>query len=248
MTFPVYLRLGTLTLHPHAVFETLAYSAGFYCYSRERRRLGDVVSTESRTWIVVAAVLGGIAGSRLLYLAENPVELASRWSDTSFLLGGKSIVGGLIGGLIAVEWIKKRLGVSVSTGDVLALPLTLGIAIGRVGCFLSGLPDQTHGVATTLPWGIDFGDGVSRHPTQLYEIAFLAALALLMVRHGDRLAAAGDRFRFFMLAYLTFRLFVDLLKPRIPIGGPSVIQWACIATIAYYAGHVRRLTSELRHG
>ena len=248
MNFPVYLRLGSLILHPHAVFEGLGYSAGFLAYLRERRRLGDVVRTERRTWIIVAAVLGGIVGSRLLYLAENPVELASRWGDTSFLLGGKSIVGGLIGGLLAVEWIKKRLGVSVSTGDVLALPLILGIAIGRVGCFLSGLPDQTYGVATTLPWGIDFGDGVARHPTQLYEIAFLVVLALLMVRHGDRLAAAGDRFRFFMLAYLTFRLLVDVLKPGIPIVGASVIQWACMTTIVYYAGHVRRLTSELRHG
>jgi phosphatidylglycerol---prolipoprotein diacylglyceryl transferase len=248
MNFPVYLRLGSLILHPHAIFEGLGYCAGFLAYLRERRRLGDVVSTESRTWIIVAAVLGGIVGSRLLYLAENPLELGSRRGDAAFLLGGKSIVGGLIGGLIAVEWVKKRLGVTVPTGDVLVLPLVLGIAIGRVGCFLSGLSDQTYGVATILPWGIDFGDGVRRHPTQLYEIAFLGALALLMVVHGDRLTATGDRFRFFMLAYLTFRLLVDLIKPGVFIGGLSVIQWACVATIAYYAPHVRRLTLELRHG
>ena len=51
-----------------------------------------------------------------------------------------------------------------------------------------------------------------------------------------------------MLAYLTFRLLVDLLKPGVFIGGLSVIQWACVATIAYYAPYVRRLTVELRHG
>ena len=60
----------------------------------------------------------------------------------------------------------------MATGDLLALPLVLGIAIGRIGCFLSGLEDQSYGVATALPWGVDFGDGVARHPTQLYEYRF----------------------------------------------------------------------------
>jgi phosphatidylglycerol:prolipoprotein diacylglycerol transferase len=248
MSFPVYLRFATLSFHPHAVFEAMAYSAGFYTYLRERRRLGDVVTAQSRTWVVIAAVLGGLVGSRLLYLAENPAALAARWNDTTLLLGGKSIVGGLIGGLIAVEWIKKRLGVVIATGDLLALPLTLGIAIGRVGCFLTGLADETYGIATSLPWAVDFGDGVPRHPTQLYEIAFLAALALLLVMRGRRLAIVGDRFKMFMLAYLTFRLLVDFIKPAVHVGGLSVIQWACVAAIAYHAPHVPRLASELRHG
>jgi prolipoprotein diacylglyceryltransferase len=248
MTFPSTIRFGNLSFPPHAIFETLAYAAGFFCYFRERRRLGDVVTAESRLWILVAAVLGGVIGSRLLYLAEDPAKLAARWSDTTFLLSGKSIVGGLVGGLIAVEWIKKRLGIVVATGGLLALPLTLGIAIGRIGCFLTGLSDETYGVATSLPWAVDFGDGIPRHPTQLYEIAFLAALAVLLATRGQRFATAGDRFKMFMLAYSTFRVLVDFIKPGVPIGGLSVIQWACLVTIAYYARHVPRLTAELRHG
>jgi phosphatidylglycerol:prolipoprotein diacylglycerol transferase len=248
MNFPVILRFGALELHPHAVFETMAYAAGFYAYVRERRRAGDVVSLRNRTWVIVAAVLGGVVGSRLLYLAEDPATLAARWGDTAFLLGGKSVVGGLIGGLIAVEWAKTRLGVVVATGDLLALPLTLGLAVGRVGCFLTGLADDTHGVATSLPWAVDFGDGVPRHPTQLYEIAFLLSLALLLATRGRRLAVVGDRFKLFMLAYLTFRVLVDLVKPAVPWGGLSVVQWACVAAIAYYARHAPRLASEIRHG
>ena len=173
-------------LHPHQVFETLAWAVGFFVYYRSRQRTGDVLSQEHRLWVVVAAVLGGLAGSRLLYLVESAGALAGHATDTDILFGGKSIVGGLIGGVIAVEATKKWLGVKVATGDLLAMPLVIGMAIGRVGCFLTGLADQTYGIATTLPWGVDFGDGIARHPTQFYEIAALALLAVLIstLRHA----------------------------------------------------------------
>ena len=62
-------------------------------------------------------------------------------------------------------------GITHSTGAYFAPSLAIGIAIGRIGCFLSGLEDYTYGTPTTLPWGYDFGDGVLRHPVQLYEAA-----------------------------------------------------------------------------
>lgn len=118
----------------------------------------------------------------------------------------------------------------------------------RIGCFLSGLTDGTYGIATRLPWGVDFGDGVLRHPTQLYEIAFLGVLFALITRLTSRLPVAGDQFKLFMLAYMTFRLAVDSIKPAVSIGGLSAIPWACLATVAYYAPHVPRLVSEVRRG
>jgi phosphatidylglycerol:prolipoprotein diacylglycerol transferase len=56
----------------------------------------------------------------------------------------------LIGGLVAVESTKWWLGVTTRTGDLFAIPLAAGTAIGRVGCFLTGLEDRTHGTPTTL--------------------------------------------------------------------------------------------------
>jgi phosphatidylglycerol:prolipoprotein diacylglycerol transferase len=248
MSFPAYIRLGSLALQPHWIFETLAYSLAFYWFARDRRQSGDVVDTRTRWRVVGAAIIGGFVGSRILYLLEDPIQLASSGGDPAFLLGGKTIVGGLVGGLIAVEWVKRRLGVAVATGDLLVLPLILGIAIGRIGCFLSGLSDRTYGIATNLPWGIDFGDGVARHPTQLYEIGFLAGLAAVIAAFKGRLGVIGDRFKLFMLAYMTFRFAVDFIKPAPRVGGLSVIQWACLATLAYYAPHVPRLVSEVRRG
>jgi phosphatidylglycerol---prolipoprotein diacylglyceryl transferase len=243
MTFPVYLRIGSLAIHPHWVFETLGYAVGLYWTYRGRRHSGDVIDAGSRRAVNVAALVGGLLGSRLLAYFEAP---AARWPEAQLLLGGKTIVGGLIGGLLAVELVKRLRGVKVATGDLFAMPLILGIAIGRIGCFLSGLDDQSYGIATALPWGVDFGDGVRRHPAQLYEIAFLAALAAVLLSYWDRLRVTGDRFKLFMLSYLAFRLLVDFIKPGVRVGGLSTIQWICLAAIAFYAPHVPRLMSEVR--
>ena len=156
-------------------------------------------------------------------------------------LGGKTIVGGLVGGLIAVEWTKRRIGVTARTGDLFALPLAIGLAVGRVGCFLTGLDDGTFGTATTTWMGIDFGDGIARHPTQLYEIAFLAMLGLVLAASPRAFARSGDRFRLFMIAYLAFRLVIDALKPEPRLAlGLSSIQWACAGMLLYYLPDIRR--------
>ena len=103
--------------------------------------------------------------------------------------------------------------------------------------FWLGLADDTYGIATRLPWGVDFGDGIARHPTQLYEIAFAALLWLTLHRAAPRLAAVpGLRFRLLLSAYLAWRLLVDLLKPVLWAypGGLSGIQWVCLLALAVY--------------
>ena len=240
MQFPVYFHLGPWPLHAHWVFETAAWTIAFWLYSRRRRHEGDVIDARSRTILIVAAAAGGVLGSRLLYLLEDPAHTAAHW-DLAYLLGGKTIVGGLIGGLIAVESVKRRLGIVVATGDLLALPLVVGIGIGRIGCFLSGLEDRSYGIATALPWGVDFGDGIARHPTQLYELLFLTTLGAALVSLRGRLPAVGDQFKVLMVGYLAWRFAVDFLKPSVSIAGLSAIQWACAAALAYYAPHVQRM-------
>jgi prolipoprotein diacylglyceryltransferase len=111
----------------------------------------------------------------------------------------------------------------------------MGIAIGRIGCFLSGLPDGTYGLATSLPWGIDLGDGVARHPTALYESLFMVLLGISLALLQRRMAP-GILFKAFMATYLGFRLLVDGIKPGVAIGlGLTAIQWTCVSGLAYYA-------------
>jgi phosphatidylglycerol:prolipoprotein diacylglycerol transferase len=241
MTSPVYIPLGGLKLHPHLVFETTAYAIAFRVYLLLRKRMGDALDDGNRWWMIAAAAMGAVVGSKVLYWFEEPALTLARWREPAYLMGGKTIVGGLIGGLLAVETAKRLLGIARRTGDLFAVPLCVGIAIGRIGCFLTGLDDHTSGIATSLPWGVNFGDGITRHPTQLYEIVFTLTLGALLWRRMQRPFVCGDIFKMFMVAYFAFRLACDFLKPDVRVFvGMSSIQWACVAVLVYYVRDISR--------
>jgi prolipoprotein diacylglyceryltransferase len=231
-----------LTLpHPHLVFDLLAYSGGFRLFLWQRRRLGDTIDTRTRWSVVAAAILGAAIGSKLLFWLEDPAETLAHWNDPVFLMGGKTIVGGIIGGWIGVELEKRWAGVTRRTGDLFAMPLAAGIAVGRIGCFLSGLPDRTFGTPSSLPWAVDFGDGIRRHPTQIYESIVMAAAAIVLGRLTRRPHAEGDVFKLFMVMYFGLRVLVDFVKPEVRILlGMSTLQWASVAVLLYYRHDVRR--------
>ncbi len=251
MQFPVYLHLGPLQIHPHFLFESAAYIVAFRVYLAQRRKFGDFITDDSRWWLIAAAAVGGAIGSKFLFWLEDPRLTFTHWHDAVYLMGGKTIVGGLVGGLLAVEWAKRRLHIARCTGDLFALPLVVGLAIGRIGCFLTGLDDHTFGIHTTLPWGVNFGDG-PRHPTQLYEIAFLLVLGIFLWRFSKHSHQEGDLFKCFMVAYFGWRFGIDFLKPDVRVVlGLSSIQWACIAMFIYYRKEIRRWMKDfhrVKHG
>jgi prolipoprotein diacylglyceryltransferase len=289
--FPYYLHLGGRTIHPHFFFEALSYAVAIYVYLKLRRRFGDPIVTPLRWAAVAAAVAGGALGAKLLFWLEDPRLTFANLHNPAYLVGGKTIVGGLAGGLITVELMKRYIGMRTSTGDLYASPLALGIAIGRIGCFLTGISDNTYGTATSLPWAIDFGDGIRRHPTQLYEVVCLLLLVPFLYRCLKKISSQpsvilsaavtkqgvvtaeskdpeslaitngapgnslptlgtrnpalgtvpGDAFRLFMVAYMTFRLLADFIKPypRIFLGLGG-IQWACVLILLYYSRDIAR--------
>lgn len=169
-------------------------------------------------------------------------DLITKETPFYFYFTQKTIVGGLLGGLIAIEIVKKILNIKHSSGDLMTYPLILGIAIGRVGCFFAGLSDGTHGVQTDLLLGYDFGDGIKRHPTQIYEILFLGFLYLFLkilennvyYRKENKLMD-GLKFKLFLSSYLLFRFCIEFIKPVSPFAfGLSFIQLSCLAGISYY--------------
>ncbi|OWA37405.1 diacylglyceryl transferase [Saccharibacillus sp. O16] len=244
MDFPVYIPLGPWKIHPHVLFETLSYFIGFRVYLWTRRP-SDMPKLTSLQ-ILAGTILGAAVGAKLLYWLESPIATWEQLSQGHVLWGGKTIVGGLLGGLIGVELTKKWVGWKSSTGDDFVYPLIVGMVLGRIGCFLTGLEDHTYGTPTTWIIGVDFGDGIPRHPAQLYEIGVLLLLAVLlhpMYRRSRRpeLAAAhsgykpGLMFQWFMTGYLFFRLVVEFIKPTPhPYLGLNNIQLACIAGLVYY--------------
>jgi phosphatidylglycerol---prolipoprotein diacylglyceryl transferase len=222
--------------HPawHPVFETVAYAAGYAVFRWQRGRQGDVMAEPQRWTVLAAAAVGALVGSRLLGLAEQWPTAEAAWRAGRMLAlvfspGGKTIVGGLLGGWLGVEIVKKLNGITRRTGDLFALPLCVGIAVGRIGCLVAGLADDTYGQPTGLPWAVDLGDGVGRHPVQIYEILFLALVGSV-VSSKIRLPE-GARFRIFLGSYLAWRVMIDFLKPQPLIYGLNLIQWSCVAGI-----------------
>ena len=230
MTFPVYFNLFGHRVHPHLVMELLAYTGGFQLYLATRKRFTRAtVPLEQNLWLIVGCVFGALVGSRLLAFLELVDPGRHALSDWRTWLAGKTIVGGLLGGWAGVELVKRWQGIRHSTGDAFVFPLIVGMCIGRVGCFLTGLEDHTYGFHSSRPWAVDFGDG-PRHPAQLYEIAMLIVTALLLaVRARLGSASNGELFRLFMGSYLAFRFAIDFLKPReVRVMGLSAIQIACV--------------------
>ena len=215
----------------HVGFELLAYVAACFVYLRRRRSHSDVIAKSNRSTIICAAMIGAAVGGRLLAIAENPAQFS--WKHLLLLDGGKTIIGAVLGGWAAVEIVKRRAAISVRTGDLLVQPLLIGTLIGRIGCFLAGTADETFGRMTKLPWGIDFGDGIHRHPLQLYEILFLAVYYVLVERRQYPILVNGDRFRLYVFSYFGARLFFEFLKDAPRILGLDVLQWAAIAGMVW---------------
>ena len=234
MQFPVDIHIGRSTVPLHLIFETLAYFIGYRYYAYLRKHQVDLISSENRLYIFIGAALGAFIGSHLVGVFENPAGLSQ--FSLIYFMSNKTIVGGMLGGLIGVEVVKKYIGVRVSSGDLMVYPLILAMIIGRTGCFLAGLKDGTFGIASSLPWAIDFGDGIPRHPTNLYEVLFWIALWLILALiERKHTFSNGSRFKVFMISYLIFRLLIEFIKPAYFFAiGLSTIQLVCVAGILYY--------------
>ncbi|MFI5203218.1 MAG: prolipoprotein diacylglyceryl transferase [Flavobacteriales bacterium] len=235
MTFPINIHIGSVEISSHLVFELLAYTIGFRYFLFLRKKSNDSISTEHRTLLFISAALGAVLFSRVLGFLETPEFFSGNFSWAA-LYGSKTILGGLLGGLLAVEICKKIIGVNTSSGDLMTYPLLLAMIIGRIGCFLAGLEDGTYGNASTLPWAIDFGDHVYRHPTNLYEIVFLGfTWVLIFLLERKYSLRNGSKFKIFMVAYLLFRFLIEFIKPVYALAiGLSAIQLASFAGMLYY--------------
>ncbi len=155
----------------------------------------------------------------------------------------RSIVGALAGAIAAIEAFKWWRGLSGSTGLIFVPAFATTVALGRWGCFLAGLDDETHGRPTALPWGVDFGDGVPRHPVQLYEsftmLAFLLVALVLIGRRQGWFMRNG--FYALVLVYAGQRFLWEFLKPYAGVAGPfNLFHLVCAGLVAYAVLMIRR--------
>ena len=196
--YPFIVHLGPLEVTGYGLMLMVAFLMGGWLIARQLRE--SQLREEYAADMVAAAVIGGIIGAKLWYVAltGDPGALFSR--------GGLVWYGGFIGGALAVMLNGWRLKVPLRwTMQIGAPALAAAYALGRVGCFLV---NDDYGRPTDLPWGMRFPEGLppstagnlhqlfgvpvppgtdpgqvlAVHPTQLYEVAaMLLAFGILWV-------------------------------------------------------------------
>ena len=212
-------------MNPISVFWTAtALVVGAVLVRRSQRSLG--LKPHEKLGIALGLFCGAMIGAKLPFALADWEGLAS---GRAWFENGKTIVFGLVGGYLGVEVAKAFLGVTVKTGDSYAVAVAVAVGIGRLGCFCAGC---CYGRPTGLPWGVDFGDGVPRHPTQVYETIFHLSAAACLVAIGCRGWFPRQRIKLYLIAYLVYRFLSESIRPEPRLGlGLTGYQWACLGLI-----------------
>jgi phosphatidylglycerol:prolipoprotein diacylglycerol transferase len=156
--WPTLVKIGNFEITTFGLMMFLAFIIGGWVLARQFRRYG--LNEEVASTLVVAAALGGIVGAKIYY--------AILFGDWRLLFDRAGLVwyGGLIGGFLACSWIIMRNKVDYLTAADAAAPgLSIGYALGRIGCFLVG---DDYGSPTDAWYGIAFPKGAP--PTTAYEL------------------------------------------------------------------------------
>lgn len=179
------------------------------------RQAPDPCLTPAQRGVVqLGAVLGAIVGAHLFQWPSS----AFGWTDKGIHLwqplAGRTVLGGLIGGWLTVEFVKSRSGIRVPTGDGFAAPLALALAWGRLGCWWAGC---CAGTPSTAWCARPDAAGVARVPVQLIEAGFHGlACGLLLIAARYRWQP-GRRLAWYLLAYAALRLLLELWRGHPPL-------------------------------
>lgn len=254
---PPLMTLGDVEIGWHNLFVALGALAATAVYFWEARRRG-VLSQDVAVIALGTLVFGAIAArlsSIARYAGSDAEAPAGAWAYS-----GMSILGGLAGAYVGAVLTKRWLGYRAKTGDLFAPAIALGMAVGRWGCFLTEEP----GAPTSLPWGIHLSPaaaaripdcegcvaGVAMHPSFLYEIAFHAAMFVVLMKLRGRVRSNGSELlKIYFLVYAVFRFLVEFVRGNDALfAGLSRSQLFLIPTTALLVAYfVRRpLESGLR--
>lgn len=209
------MSLSTTTLS--ATFYALAYLTGYLAFlamARARR-----LATSGVLTIMQAGLIGGLVMAN-----------AAQW-----LFGGttgKTVLGGIAGGYFIVFLFKRLLGIKRPLGDLFAVAICAGEAVGRLGCFFGGC---CYGKPSNIPWHV-WQHGAYRHPTQLYlSMACLLILGLLW-GIGRMKPLENTLFYAQGILYCMARFTIEFFRVSPPIAfGLTVAQWACLVGIVYFS-------------
>ncbi len=198
--------------------------------------LPDPFVSKGQKWEYYLAVIAWAMIGGMIISTFDSAMIAGRSPEWSILLS-KSIAWALFGGIITAELYKYFHKITTPTGILFLPGIVLGVLIGRFGAIVTGLRDFTYGLPTSLPWGVDFGDGIARHPTMIYEMILLAlffAFFLFWLYSRERKWWIEKGFYLFVITYFFYRFFVGFIQPYSHFWwGLSTYQLIAIPMIIY---------------
>ena len=204
----------------HGVFVGIGFAVGGYIFISRCRAAN---AWDDRFYSMLIGILAGAGiGARLSSMIEGVIQGGPHGLALAWEYGGRSILGGLAGAYAGAQIGKRISGYQGHTGNFFASAVAIGLAIGRIGCFLTEPP----GRATTVPWAIRIDPslapampqcepcqrGAAMHPSFVYEIVFLIICVYAMRRWGSLFEAPGSLFLAFLAAYSCFRFFVEFTR------------------------------------
>ncbi|MDQ2141335.1 prolipoprotein diacylglyceryl transferase [Alcaligenaceae bacterium C4P045] len=239
---PIAIKIGPLAVHWYGLMYLVAFAL-VYVLGRVRiaNGRGNGFSNKDLEDLIFYSVMGVVAGGRLGYVLfykpsyylAHPLEIFYLWE------GGMAFHGGLLGVLLVFWLFARKRGVSFFTvSDFIAPLIPLGLAAGRLGNFING---ELWGRPTDVPWAMVFpgsGDGVARHPSQLYQMGMEGILLFIVLwvfsRHPR---PTGQVSAVFLIGYGTFRFLAEFTREPdnflgLLAGGMSMGQWLSLPMIA----------------
>ncbi|MEQ8785377.1 MAG: prolipoprotein diacylglyceryl transferase [Pirellulaceae bacterium] len=217
----------------YACFMLLAAAAFLVVQRLQPQTEAATLRWREKGALLLAAFIGGALGGKLPFVFS--AGGAGLWAWTT---DGKTITTAIAGAYLAVEATKWALGIRVKTGDAFALPIAVGLAIGRWGCFFGGC---CYGVTTDLPWATPFehaGVVELRHPTQIYESMFHASMAVVLLAMIRYDLLRRQRLKLYLIAYFLYRFLTEFIRPEPAYAfGLTWYQWTALGLIAALAVH-----------
>ncbi len=149
--------------------------------------------------LFAAAGVGAVVGA---FLGDLPAGWFG-WDGlggAGHRLGGRTILGGLLGGWLAVEAVKRLIGLRQATGDGFAAPLAAACAFGRVGCLEAGCCGP--------PW------------VTSAEMSFHACACVILLVMAWRGLLPGRRLAAYLTSYAALRIVLETWRahPAIALG------------------------------
>ena len=245
-------HLGPFPINWYGLTFLIGLLVGWLSVRRWAPRYG--VSREHIDGLMSSIGLGTVLGARLYFVLQNDLVsyMEEPWRLFAVWEGGLAYFGGLFGATIAAFIYTRRHRISFSrVADLFAPAVPVGSAIGRIGCGLAGMD---YGTPTRAPWGVIYtnvesyapGDGISRHPTQFYELVGDLVIAAVLLRFRGRLPEGG-LFVLYLMLFALLRFILFFFRGDVPplALGLSNGHWTALAVLAcaitaWAAGLLRR--------